>query len=107
VYDLAAKVSTAASRIKRIQLHEKLISQMSESLTKTMDYGNWYEKENIKNFLSFVYQKSEYYQSRRTYTEPFHHIDVLLNRLTMNGTLKSITRNGITYYSLSSTKEDF
>jgi hypothetical protein len=107
VYDLAAKVSTAASRIKRIQLHEKLISQMSESLTKSMDYGSWYEKENIKNFLSFAYQKSEYYQSRRTYTEPWHHIDVLLNRLTMNGTLKSITRNGITCYSLSSTKEDF
>ena len=107
VYDLAAKVSTAATRIKKIQLHEELIKQMSETLAESMAYGSWYERAHIKSFLSFVYQKSEYYQSRRTYTEPFHHIDVLLNRLTMNGTLKSITRNGNTYYSLSSTKEDF
>lgn len=107
VYDLAAKVSTAATRIKKIQLHEELIKQMSETLAKSMDYGSWYERVYIKRFLSFVYQKSEYYQSRRTYTEPFHHIDVLLNRLVVNGTLKSITRNGNTYYSLSSAKEDF
>ena len=107
VYDLAAKVSTAATRIKKIQLHEELIKQMSETLAESMAYGSWYERVHIKRFLSFVYQKSEYYQSRRTYTEPFHHIDVLLNRLTMNGTLKSITRNGHTYYSLSSIKEDF
>lgn len=107
VYDLAAKVSTAATRIKKIQLHEELIKQMSETLTESMDYGSWYERVYIKRFLSFVYQKSEYYQSRRTYTEPFHHIDVLLNRLVVNGTLKSITRNGNTYYSLSSAKEDF
>ena len=107
VYDLAVKVSTAATRIKKIQLHEELIKQMSKSLTKSMDYDSWYKRADIKNFLSFAYQKSKYYQPRRTHTEPFHHIDVLLNRLVVNGTLKSITKSGTTYYSLSSTKEDF
>lgn len=107
VYDLVAKVSTAASRIKRIQRHEKLINRMSEDLIKSMNYGSWYERADIKIFLSRAWQKSEYYQHRRTYTEPFHHIDVLLNRLAVNGTLKSITVGGITYYSLSTTNEDF
>lgn len=107
IYSLAAKVSTAATRIKKIQLHEELIKQMSKGLVDNMKYGSWYERAHIKSFLSFAWQKSVYYQSRRTYTEPFHHIDVLLNRLVVNGTLKSITRNGITYYSLASTNEDF
>ena len=107
VYDLAVKVSTAATRIKKIQLHEELIKQMSKSLTESMDYDSWYKRADIKNFLSFACRKSKYYQSRRTYAEPFHHIDVLLNRLVVNGTLKSITKSGTTYYSLSSTKEDF
>ena len=105
IYSLAAKVSTAATRIKKIQLHEELIKNMSKFLVDNMKYDSWYERVYIKSFLSSNWQKSPYYQSHRTYTEPLHHIDVLLNRLVINGTLKSITVGGITYYSLS--KEDF
>ena len=105
IYNLAAKVSTAATRIKRIQLHEGLIKLMSEFLTESMTYGSWYRRSTIKSFLSFNCRNLPNYQSRGTCTEPLHHIDVLLNRLVINGTLKSITRGGDTYYSLS--KEDF
>lgn len=105
VYDLATAVSTAASRIKRIERHEKLMKQMTEILVDGMIYGSWYKRIDIKIFLSTNCQKSAYYQSHNAYTEPLHHIDVLLNRLTMNGTLKSITKGGDTYYSLL--KEDF
>ena len=105
IYSLAAKVSTAATRIKKIQLHEELIKNMSKFLVDNMKYDSWYERVYIKSFLSSNWQKSPYYQSHRTYTEPLHHIDVLLNRLVINGTLKSITVGGITYYSLA--KEDF
>ena len=105
IYNLAAKVSTAATRIKRIQLHEGLIKLMSEFLTESMVYGSWYRRVDIKTFLSSNCRNLPSYQSRNAYREPMHHIDVLLNRLTLNGTLKSITRGGDTYYSLS--KEDF
>lgn len=107
IYNLAAKVSTAATRIKKIQLHEELIKQMSKDLIDNMTYGSWYRRSTIKSFLSSNWQKSLYYQSRRTYTEPLHHIDVLLNRLVVNGTLKSITRGDDTYYSLLTANEDF
>lgn len=100
VYNLAAKVSTAASRIKRIQLHEQLINAMSEHLLEKMAYGSWYTKRDIKMFLSSNWKNSEYYQYRRDSSkDPWHHIDVLLERLVINGTLKSITKDNTTYYS--------
>lgn len=100
VYNLAAEVSTAASRIKRIQLHEQLINAMSEHLLEKMVYGSWYTKRDIKMFLSSNWKNSEYYQYRRDSSKyPWHHIDVLLERLVINGTLKSITKDGMTYYS--------
>lgn len=100
VYNLAAKVSTAASRIKKIQLHETLISQMTECLLENMIYGAWYTRRDIKIFLSSNWRNSEYYQYRRDSSkDPWHHIDVLLKRLVMNGTLKCITKNDKTYYS--------
>lgn len=100
VYNFAAKVSTAASRIKRIQLHEQLINAMSEHLLEKMVYGSWYTKRDIKMFLSSNWKNSEYYQYRRDSSkDPWHHIDVLLERLVINGTLKSITKDGMTYYS--------
>lgn len=99
VYKFAAKVSTAANRIKKIQLHETLINQMSEYLLEKMIHDSWYTKRDIKSFLSTTWRDSEYYQSRGTSTEPWHHIDVLLERLTVNGTLKAMVRDGITFYS--------
>ena len=107
IYNLAAKVSTAATRIKRIQLHEGLIKLMSEFLTESMVYGSWYRRVDIKTFLSSNCRNLPSYQPRRACTEPLHHINVLLNRLVVNSTLKSITIGDDTYYSLSSTKEDF
>ena len=99
VYNFAEKVSTAANRIKRIQLHETLIDQMAEFLLENMTHNEWYTKENIKIFLGSNWRNSIYYQQGTSYKEPLHHIDVLLERLTLNGTLKSIAKNGNTYYS--------
>lgn len=105
VYDLATAVSTAASRIKKIERHEKTMNQMSKILFDSMIYGSWYSGIDIKIFLSSNCRNLPSYQSRDAYRNPMHHIDVLLNRLVINGTLKSITRGGETYYSLL--KEDF
>ena len=100
VYNFAAKVSTVAKRIGKIQLHEQLIHMMSEHLLEKMVYGSWYTKRDIKMFLGSNWKNSEYYEYRRDSSkDPWHHIDVLLERLVINGTLKSITKDGTTYYS--------
>lgn len=99
VYKFAAKVSTAASRIKKIQLHETLLNQMSECLLEKMAHGVWYTRRDIKSFLSSTWRNSAYYQYRCTTKEPWHHIDVLLERLTVNGILKAVVKNGMIYYS--------
>ena len=107
VYDLATAVSTAASRIKKIERHEKTMNQMTKILIDGMIYGSWYSRTDIKIFLSSNCRNLPSHQSHDAYRNPMHHIDVLLNRLVINGTLKSIPRDSETYYSLLVTNEDF